>query len=274
MKVSKVRMLVALGVMASAVIAFAFSWPLGTPSSFGIGQFFLLCPLGGLEAFIADRSFIPQAAISLAVVAVLSLAFGRAWCAWGCPAHVVRGLFGKAAAKPDRRTHASSLKEAFRHDSRLWVLSGVLIATLILGFPVFCLVCPIGLTFGAVFSLVQLISHAEVTVGLVIFPAALAIELVVIKKWCISLCPIAAILSLFGRFAKPLRPEVSSATCLRAQGGDCQACSDVCPEAIDLHADNARQQMADCTRCGECKQVCPTRSITMPLVSREKSSRM
>lgn len=274
MKVSTIRMFVALAVIASAAVAFAFSWPLGTPSSFGVGQFFLLCPLGGLEAFLADRSFIPHAAISLAVVVGLSLVFGRAWCAWGCPAQAVRGLFGKAAAKPDLRTHASSLKEAFRHDSRFWVLSGVLIATLIVGFPVFCLICPVGLTFGAVFSLIRLITDAEVTVGLLVFPAALAIELVVIKKWCVSLCPIAALLSLLGRFAKPLRPKVSAETCLRAKGEDCRACSHVCPESIDLHAENAQEQLADCTRCGECKQVCPTRSIAMPLVSREKSSRM
>lgn len=273
-KVSRIRMLVALAVIGSVAAAFAFSWSLGTPSSFGVGQFFLLCPLGGLEAFLADRSFIPQAAISLGVVVVLSLVFGRAWCAWGCPAQVVRGLFGKAAAKPDLRVHPSSLKETFRHDSRLWVLAGVLIATLIVGFPVFCLVCPVGLTFGAVLSLVHLVTHAEVTAGLLVFPAALVIELIVIKKWCISLCPIAAMLSLFGRFAKPLRPKVSAETCLKAKGEDCRACSSVCPEAIDLHAENAQEQLADCTRCGECKQVCPTRSIAMPLVSREKSSRM
>ena len=82
---------VTLSLVFVAVIAsLAFDCGLGTPSTFGVGQFFLLCPLGGLEAMIADRSFIPVAAISMAVVCVLALLFGRAWCAWGCPAPVIR----------------------------------------------------------------------------------------------------------------------------------------------------------------------------------------
>ena len=58
-------------VFVAVVASLAFDCGLGTPSTFGVGQFFLLCPLGGLEAMIADRSFIPVAAISMAVVCAL-----------------------------------------------------------------------------------------------------------------------------------------------------------------------------------------------------------
>lgn len=65
-------------VLAAVLASLAFDCGLGTPSSFGIGQFNLLCPLGGLEAMFAAKSFIPIAAISAGVVLAFSLLFGRA----------------------------------------------------------------------------------------------------------------------------------------------------------------------------------------------------
>ena len=56
----------------------AFDSGFGNASSFGIGEFFLLCPSGGLEAFLASKAFLPVTAISLAVVLVLALLFGIA----------------------------------------------------------------------------------------------------------------------------------------------------------------------------------------------------
>ena len=85
---------ITLGAVFVAVIAsLAFDCGIGTPSSFGIGQFNLLCPLGGLEAMVANKSFIPVAAISAGVLLAFALVFGRAWCAWGCPVHSIRRFF-------------------------------------------------------------------------------------------------------------------------------------------------------------------------------------
>ena len=82
-----------LAVLVAVIVSLAFDSGLGTPSSFGIGEFFLLCPLGGLEAFLASKAFLPVTAISLAVVLVLALLFGRGWCAWGCPVPPIRRFF-------------------------------------------------------------------------------------------------------------------------------------------------------------------------------------
>ncbi|MCD8317209.1 MAG: hypothetical protein LUB61_07415, partial [Eggerthellaceae bacterium] len=70
-----------LAILAAVLVSLAFDTGLGTPSSFGIGSFYLLCPLGGIEAMIASKSFLPVAAISIAVVLIIALVFGRAWCA-------------------------------------------------------------------------------------------------------------------------------------------------------------------------------------------------
>lgn len=259
------RTAVALFVIVLSCFSLAFHTGIGTPSSFGIGTFQLICPMGGIEALIASKTAIPHAIISLVVVLAACLVVGRAWCAWGCPAGIVRRIFGKREERADHAACKQSLWETFKGDSRLWVLAGVLIATIVAGLPLFCLVCPVGLVFGTIMSVWRLVQFNDVNAGLLVFPIALVVELVVFKKWCIKICPIAGLLSLVGRFAKPLRPAIAQATCLQHDGKECGMCHAACPAAIDLHAGDAKVQLADCMRCGECKDACPTHSITFPL---------
>ncbi len=262
----KARVAVALFVIALMVFSLAFHSGLGSPSSFGLGTFNLLCPLGGIEALIASKTFIPVAFISLLVVVFLSLIVGRAWCAWGCPTNLVRKIAGqKKEAKPDQALCKKSFWQTFKGDSRLWVLGGVLIASLVVAIPVFCLICPIGLTFGSIMSVWRLIQFNDVNWGLLVFPIALIVEIVIYKKWCVKICPIAGLLSIFGRFAKPFRPKVNGQTCLQEKGIECNACHEACPASIDLHSEDTDSQLADCSRCTECKDVCPTAFITMPI---------
>lgn len=288
------RRVTLLLVLVAVLASLAFDFGIGTPSAFGVGKFNLLCPLGGIEAMVASKSFIPVAAISAGLVLVFSLLFGRAWCAWGCPAPAIRRFF-KRDPKPaepggDAGPHSSaradgeasaprgsassrdamrsvwSLKESVRfvgRDPRTWIFLAVLLAALIAGLPLFCLVCPVGLTFGTVGSLWHLIVDKQMTLSVLVFPAALVIELVLYRKWCLNLCPIAGLLGIVGQFALLFRPKVDTATCLHgANKSGCNACVSACPEHIDLHESTSVQQLGLCTRCGECAKKCPTASIS------------
>lgn len=273
-------------VLVAVLASLAFDSGIGTPSAFGVGQFSLLCPLGGLEAMVASKAFIPVAAISAGVVLVFSLLFGRAWCAWGCPAPVIRRFFkrdpkqGEDAPAPGAQAGAGAISDAAHtaphacalgafnlkeslafvaRDSRTWVFAAVLAAALVAGLPLFCLVCPIGLTFGTVGSLWHLIVDKQMTLSVVVFPAALVVELVLYRKWCMNLCPVAGLLGILGQFARFFRPRVDASTCRHAHG--CDACAKACPEQIDLHSGSASLQLGLCTRCGECAKACPTSSI-------------
>ena len=296
-RITKARVATLALVFAAVIASLAFDTGIGTPSSFGIGQFFLLCPLGGIEALLASKALVPVTLISLAVVAAFALLFGRAWCAWGCPAPVIRKFFrrdpkvegakgtgdcddpsalaeeaARATATPASSPHAcsaarevkgaaASLRRIVR-DKRTWALGAVLVATLVAGIPLFCLVCPIGLTFGTVGSLWHLVVDKQVTMSVVVFPAALAVELVLYRKWCMNLCPVAGLLNVFGHLARLFRPRIDASTCLRAsQGKPCEVCASACAERIDLHAKDAAVQLGECTRCGECVKQCPTASI-------------
>lgn len=283
-------------VFVAVIASLAVDSGLGTPCSFGIDRFFLLCPLGAIEAMIASKSIVPVTLISLAVMLVFSLLFGRAWCAWGCPAPVIRRFFrrdpsqaregeggaehggddddGCAAdgSKPGCAScagmaRAFDLKASLKHvgrDRRTWVLVAVIIAAFIAGFPVFCLVCPIGLTFGSVGSLWHFFVDKQITMSCIVFPAALLIELVLYRKWCTNLCPVAGLLNIFGQFARLGRPHINEETCLRCTGtAPCEVCTSVCAESIDKHSPAVAQALGECTRCGECAKHCPTASIEL-----------
>lgn len=274
-RIAVARRLTLAGVFVTVMVSLAFDSGLGTPSSFGIGEFFLLCPLGGIEAMIASGSFLPVSLISLAVVLAFTLVFGRAWCSWGCPAPAIRSFFGRKPEAAGSRGHggcsavreAWNLKESLRHmvrDRRTWALACVLVATFVAGLPIFCLICPIGLTFGTVGSLWHLFVDKQVTLSCLVFPAALAIELVLYRKWCLNLCPVAGLLNVFGQFAFLFRPRIDASTCLQCSShAHCSACLKACPEHIDLHAPDAAIQLAECTRCGECVRQCPTGSVSI-----------
>lgn len=270
-----IRRITLLAVLVAVLVSLAVDCGWGTPSSFGIGRFFLLCPLGGLEAMLASGALIPVSLISMAVVLAFALVFGRAWCSWGCPVPPIRRFF-RREPKPQVTTlehqcpgvaEARTLVGSLRHvgrDTRTWVLVGVLVVTVVAGFPIFCLVCPIGLTFGTVGSFWHFFVDKQLTVSLLVFPAALVVELLVYRKWCVNLCPIGGLLGIFGQVAALFRPSVKASTCLRhAHGTECTVCQVVCPEHINLHALDAAYQLGECSRCGECVKRCPTASIRL-----------
>ena len=131
------------------------------------------------------------------------------------------------------------------------------------GFPVFCLVCPVGLTFATLIGLWHLFQFNETSWGLILFPAILAIEVLVLRKWCVNICPISALVSLISNANRTLRPRVDRAACLRERGIDCRACVDACPEQVDPHS----ARIPECSKCGACIASCPAQAIRLKLRS-------
>ena len=183
-RASTLRVLSALGVAALVCLGLALHTGTGTPSSFGIADIAALCPLGGVEAAIASRTVVPPLLIGLAMVIVLTLLLGRAFCAWGCPVPLLRRVFrGKKASKRDASSRDSgpldvpASERGGLRDSRNWVLGGAILSTAAFGFPVFCLVCPVGLTFGTLVVVWRVFQFNEVTWSLLVFPAMLVLEI-------------------------------------------------------------------------------------------------
>ncbi len=157
-------------------------------------------------------------------------------------------------------------------DSRHLILGGTLLSAAIFGFPVFCLVCPVGLSFALVFLLIALFGGGDVTWSVLVVPALLLAEVVFFRKWCSHLCPISSFMSLVGKANRTFQPAINDEKCLEtAHGATCGRCAEVCEVAINPRHPELGTTFNECTRCRACADACPGRAISFPLLARRKA---
>lgn len=278
----RIRKAVRFLIVAVLLIALFAGWQTGTLCSVGYDAIAYICPLGALETIFGSWAFVPRALICLAVVVIVALVFGKAFCSWVCPVAPLSDLLrGRKAREKDEceRTQAAhrvlerwsdtNAAQAEKHkpfrsrvDGRHVVLAGSLASAAVCGFPVFCLVCPIGLTFASAIALYRLIGFNEPAIEVLVFPALLVLELTVLRKWCHRFCPVGALLSLLSRGNRTFKPHVDASMCARHAGSSCAACAQACPEHIDPCADLGDRSLAECTRCGACVNTCPAKALS------------
>ena len=278
----RIRKAVRFLMVAVLLIALFAGWQTGTLCSVGYDAIAYICPLGALETIFGSWAFVPRALICLAVVVIVALVFGKAFCSWVCPVAPLSDLLrGRKAREKDEceRTQAAhrvlerwsdtNAAQAEKHkpfrsrvDGRHVVLAGSLASAAVCGFPVFCLVCPIGLTFASAIALYRLIGFNEPAIEVLVFPALLVLELTVFRKWCHRFCPVGALLSLLSRGNRTFKPHVDASMCARHAGSSCAACAQACPEHIDPCADLGDRSLAECTRCGACVNTCPAKALS------------
>lgn len=282
---SALRILAPLAVLLIVSIGLILGKPVGTISAFGWGDISLLCPLGALSTMLAAKIVAPRPLISLGIAVVLVLLFGRAFCAYVCPTPLVariRGISKKQAKQasdaPTQLTEdEKALLKGCGHgcvgckpsrktlDSRHAVLAGALLSAAVFGFPVFCLVCPVGLAFATIMLAVLLFGGGDVTIAVAAAPVLLLLEVVLFRKWCSHICPISALLSLISRGNKTFVPTVDQEKCI-----DCGRCAQACGMCIDPHKPEQGAPMAECTKCGACVDICPTKALSMPFLPKAK----
>ena len=286
---STVRGFVAFAVVAFAIVGLVFHVGTGTLSAFGISQISAICPLGALETMLGAKEVMLHPFIMLAAVVVIVVLTGKAFCAWVCPTPWIQRFFhpskGKKQVdepltKEEQEQISAAVKgscsgeagegcktcglaavggkrDGLQIDSRHGVLVGALASAAIFGFPVFCLVCPIGLTFALIVVLWNTFTANDPTWALLVIPVILLLELVFFRKWCGKICPMGALVSLVSNANFTLKPRVSKQACLREQGVDCHACVEACPEQVDPHS----KHIPECTKCGACVEACPAHAI-------------
>lgn len=319
----RLRALTALVFFLLFLLGLAVHTGWGTASSFGIAEIAAICPLGGLEAMLASKTFLPRALVGFAVFLVVAALLGRFFCGWLCPVPWVEKALSKLRA-PGRRfglglkespaasetprtsacttTNASSntASESGKNAPRscpsgascasssckdcalasrvkekadqatektpYWILGGALASSAVFGFPVFCLICPVGLTFALTVALWRLFEFNETNWAILWFAGFLVLELLVLRRWCSRFCPLGALWTLASRLNRFFRPKAREDLCTRmTHGVPCTICRDVCPEGIDpASVANDPMLLARCTKCGACAAACPTGAVHFP----------
>ncbi len=297
----RLRLVIALAVIAVVAVGYFTVTGIGNLCGIGFESLTLLCPLGALMALIAGKTGIPVAVVSVLAALALCIVLGKVFCSWVCPVHFLSGK----KRRRDLRAAASEAEQAppkeadgaavapltaqeqaalsgcascaspcgksagVKIDSRHGVLAAALGSTLVFGFPVFCLVCPVGLTFTTVLLVMRLFAFGETTWTIIAFIALIAAEVVLLPRWCAKFCPLGALLSLMSGLNRTFRPHLNRERCLaESRGASCDACVRACPEGINLHAIAAGETtLADCSKCRACADVCPEHAITFPLLA-------
>lgn len=150
-----------------------------------------------------------------------------------------------------------------------WILGGALASSAVFGFPVFCLICPVGLTFALTVALWRLFEFNETNWAILWFAGFLVLELLVLRRWCSRFCPLGALWTLASRLNRFCRPKAREDLCTRmTHGVPCTICRDVCPEGIDpASVANDPMLLARCTKCGACAAACPTGAVHFPFLA-------
>jgi ferredoxin len=222
--------------------------------------------LGGIRLWVTPfPSTLAQFGLLLIPVVATALIFGRGFCGWICPAGGLPELAStgkrqwwpfKALHKTETMPNGSTfqrLKEWMK-DTKYGVLLGVILLSVILSFPLMCLLCPaLWLTAIPIFWAL---------VALVVIMAVILPIMTKRRWWCLFVCPLGTVMGLFNKI-NPFRLKIDKNKCT-----SCMECVQVCnmyamtPEIVERGSSTD----TNCIKCGRCIEACPEEAIDFYLV--------
>lgn len=224
-----------------------------TAASETLGKLPLVDPLAAVEVALAQRSLAGDLWLGAGILMLVALLLGPIFCGWICPlgflmdlTQSLRSFLQKHLLKKRRKWPNWRLPEGFRGA----VLIGTLAFALVAQVPIFQALSPIHMVARVLLFAVD--ASALVVLGL------LVLEFVAPRIWCRSLCPLGAMYSILGRFARlRVRVDPERAGLIR-----CSRCDVACPMGIRVMEDYTlagQNSISDpaCTRCGACIDTCP-----------------
>jgi polyferredoxin len=275
----------------------------------------LICPVGGLQTLLTGKvtSLLLLPTITALVLFLVPIfVLGNVFCGWACPLGTLIDSFDRTVVRfmPKlnlrREEFAERNNEKEKSTQRFLcptcyfgkivgnrypaVANGVLVASLvgsaIFQFPLFCAICPIGISTKGMFHLKAWTRITGTMMPIILelwaIPAiALLLSLRMKRYWCRKICPVGASLNLAGSFSPLVRPTVVLEKCVMkgcpkncedyhmdycaaCRVVDRKRCERVCPQGIHLIE---KGSLARCTRCMECYIQCDYDAIRLEWVA-------
>jgi len=180
---------------------------------------------------ISTLSFAGLGFAGLLALIVISVIFGRVFCAHMCPAGALQELFSRI---PVKKLH-------FKNRKIPKIIRTIVFAALLTG-AVF--------SFN-IFEYVGISSFFALmfTTAAIVFVIILLVSVFVYRPFCTFLCPYGFVLSLFARFGRFGLKRTDK--CIK-----CRKCERICP----TREAGGEDTKAECYLCGRCIEVCPVDS--------------
>jgi ferredoxin-type protein NapH len=273
-------------------------------------------PIWGLQNLLAGQVAIPDllpaiGAMLLFIISILVL--GNMFCGWVCPVGTIIDSFDRLVTKFLPKVDSKRVERAMRNKEmrakrqsqssniicpscpigRLAgrygvVANGVIVSSFVgsaaFGFPVFCTICPIGISTRGVSHLSSVTSITGKFLPIILELWAIPVVAVLTslrerRFWCKKICPVGALLNLTGAFNPFFKPVVNADKCrLKGCPKDCEdyrldycfmcrqmdqkECEKVCPVDINL---TDKESLSRCTKCFECYIACDRDAIEIKL---------
>ena len=225
----------------------------GTLCAIGTASYEIVCGLGALQSMLAKREIHWPLLLSASFFIILAILFGRVFCSWICPQGLISEGADAGRTKWLKRPRFPDLMQRYRNGRTLLlsILGGGLLATFIVGIPVICYICPIGIICRQLLQGSMLYKIGGETVIIVLIIAA---EVFISRRgWCRYLCPLGAFYSLFSnRFSLTVKRDPLA--CVQ-----CGTCAKVCSMGNAPIKDEINKT---CTNCAECIDQCPEGALS------------
>jgi ferredoxin-type protein NapH len=216
----------------------------GWYQSLGVGRLWFVSPLEGLESLLITKSVYMPSLIGMIIPLLIAFFLGRVFCSWICPVSFLLEQVDRVRRLLSGKSHLkNSLLVAKRW---LWfTLMIELVASLVLGAPLFVILSPPGL-IGR--EIMMAVFFQKLAIEGVLLLLIISLELLTRRFFCRTFCPLGGLLAFVGR-KRSLRVHVLTDDC-----NACGRCAGVCPMGLQPSAGEG--QSAFCWNCGECVDVC------------------
>lgn len=204
-----------------------------------------------IQTIVLSKEFYLPLIIGAVIPVVLAFIFGKVFCSWVCPYNTIIELLEFRTIKKLRRKFVkknSKMKSNPRPLIYWLTFFSLILATLLLGYPLFTWISMPGIISSEIFSV---IIGFGLGLGAVLFGIIVFAEVVTGKRyWCKYICPVGATLALF-KFKQTMHISHEESVC------DCSAYSEPCASACPLELrPKEKNAYPYCFNCGRCTKIC------------------